>query len=248
LGPPDVPATTTNRAEIFYLLAADPGGAWGNTFAVDFARDENISTTAHEHEHMISFSHRTFNEGRVWQQTWLEEGMAHMAEDLNGFDDANQKRTARYLDAPGSTSLEDNTATLDQRGGMYLYLRLLADRYGTDILKEIVQSRCTGRTCIKNVTGKDFYDLLTEFLAATYLSGKGITADPRFNYTSIDIDDFGTVSVAPRIADGSQLIGDLKKSSGDFYTFDGILGAESRFEFNDLLNNARLRTVIVRVQ
>jgi hypothetical protein len=44
------------------------------------------------------------------------------------------------------------------------------------------------------------------------------------------------------------LIGDLKKSSGDFYTFGGILGAESRFEFNDLLNNARLRTVIVRVQ
>ena len=245
---PAVPSGTTNHAEIFYLLAADPAGAWGNVFPVAFARDTNISTTAHEHEHMISFSQRIFNQGGATQQTWLEEGMAHMAEDLNGLDADNQKRTAIYLNAPGDVSLENSTAPLAQRGGMYLFLRLLSDRYGTDILKQIVQSRCAGRSCIQNVTGEDFYDLVAEFLAAVYLSGRGITADPRFNYTSIDINDFGTVSPPLRVAGGGQVAGAIKKTSGDFYIFSGALNTESRFTFNDLIGNARLRNIVVRTQ
>ncbi|HEU4365862.1 MAG TPA: hypothetical protein VFT13_10425 [Candidatus Krumholzibacteria bacterium] len=246
--PPTVPAGTTNRAEIFYLLAADPTGAWGNSFLVNFTRDENISTTAHEHEHMISFSHRIFSQSGKTQVTWLEEGMAHMAEDLNGLHDANQGRTAIYLGDPGAISLEHNSAPLEQRGGIYLFLRLMADRYGTDILKEIVQSQCAGRTCVENVTDEGFYDLVAEFLAAIYLSGRGITADPRFNYTSIDINDYGTVTAPPRVAGGGLIAGNIRRSAGDLYIFSGALNTESRFTFVDEIGNARLRNVIVRVQ
>lgn len=246
--PPTVPTGTTNIAEIFYLLAADPTGAWGNGFPVDFTRDTNISTTAHEHEHMISFSHRIFNQGGATQVTWLEEGMAHMAEDLNGLHNDNQKRTAIYLGNPGAVSLEHNTAPLNQRGGIYLFLRLMADRYGTDILKDIVQSTCSGRGCIQNVTGEDFYDLVAEFLAAIYLSGREITSDARFEYKTIDIADYGDLSPALRVVGGGLVAGDIRKSSGDFYLFSGALGAESRFTFVDEIGNARLRNVIVRVQ
>ncbi len=245
--PPTVPSGTTNQAEIFYLLAADPTGFWGNGFPVDFTRETNISTTAHEHEHMISFSHRIFKEGAVTQETWLEEGMAHMAEDLNGLDVDNKKRTAIYLGNPGAISLENNYATLAQRGGIYLFLRLMSDRYGEDILKKIVQSRCAGRACVQNVTGRDFYDLFAEFLGAIYVSGRGITADPRFNYTSIDITAYGTLLPAPRTA-GDLVAGDIRRTSGDFYLFSGTLGQESRFTFSDDSGNSRLRHVIVRVQ
>jgi hypothetical protein len=245
--PPAVPTGVSNEAEIFYLLAADPAAQWGNAFPVDFTRDTNISTTAHEHEHMISFSHRILYEGGVVQQTWLEEGMAHMAEDLNGRDTDNKKRTAIYMGNPGAISLEHNTAPLNQRGGIYLFLRLMADRYGEDILKKIVQSKCAGRACVQSVTGEDFYDLVAEFLAALYLSGRGITADPRFNYTSISIGDFGTLTVPQYGAGGGLVAGDIRKSSGDFYLFAPVT-AESRFTFNDEIGNARLRNVIVRVQ
>lgn len=246
--PPAVPSNVTNQGEIFYLLAADPSGKTGNVFPVDFTRNENISTTAHELEHMISFSWRIFHEGGVTQQTWLEEGMAHMAEDLNGFEKQNISRANIYLDAPGNMSLENDNAPLAQRGGIYLFLRLMADRYGDGILKEIVQSKCTGRTCIQNVTGKGFYDLFGEFLGALYLSGKGITADPRFNYTSIDLTNFHPVSVASVTAGGAAIAENVFRTSGDFYLFSGSLNHNSEFTFIDDLNAGGLRQVIVRVQ
>lgn len=246
-----VPAGTTNHAEIFYLLAADPTAEFNPgipPFPIAFTADENIGTTAHEHEHMISFSHRLFNEGSVSQVIWLEEGMAHMAEYLNGRHDANIKRGDIYLQNPGAVSLEDNSAPLNQRGGIFLFLRLMADRYGTGILKDIVQSKCTGRACIQNVTGRNFYDLVPEFLAALYLSGKGITADPRFNYTSIDLADYGTVTAPTRLP-GDDLVGDVRRSSGDLYLFDGTLGQDTRITFTELApTGVKLRDAIVRVQ
>ena len=184
---------------------------------------------------MISFSHRIFNEGGATQETWLEEGMAHMAEDLNGRHDANINRADYYLQDPGGVSLEDASASLEQRGGIYLFLRLMADRYGTDILKDIVQSRCAGRACIQNVTGRNFYDLVPEFLAALFLSGKGITSDPRFNYTSIDLDDYGTVSTQTGLI-GVDSVGDLRRSSGDFYTYNGAIGLDTQLTFVETVN------------
>ncbi len=246
----NAPAGTSNHGEIFYLLAADPNGqsGSGHVFPVDATRDLNISTTAHEHEHMISFSHRIFHEGGVVQETWLEEGMAHMAEDLNGFDSQNMARANIYLNNPGDISLENTFAPLAQRGGMYLFLRLMADRYGTGILKQIVQSRCSGRDCLTNVTGTEFYDLVAEFLAALYLSGKGITADPRFEYQSIDLSNFNPVSYQSRVAGASLVAGVVKKTSGDFYVFSGTLNTTSKFTFFDDLGTGRIRNAIVRVQ
>jgi hypothetical protein len=167
---------------------------------------------------------------------------------VNGFDSANQGRTAIYLGNPGAISLENSAAPLNQRGGIYLFLRLMADRYGDGILKDIVQSRCAGRACLQDVTKKDFYDLFAEFLAALYLSGRGITADPRFNYTSINVDDFGTLVPIVQAAGGGLAHGRIRRTAGDFYIFTGALGADSRFDFTDSTKTARLRNVIVRVQ
>ena len=245
-----VPPGTTNHAEIFYLLAADPQAAWGNPFPVAFAADENISTTAHEHEHMISFSHRIFNQGGSTQPTWLEEGMAHMAESINGFHDANEGRTDIYMDSLhdiSPISLEHATSPLAQRGGIYLFLQLMVDRYGTDILKDIVQSRCQGRACVESVTGRNFYDLVAEFLAALYLSGKGITGDPRFNYTSIDIDDYGSIVPTNGLV-GIDSDGNVRRSSGRFYLYNGTLGVDTEFMFIEQTPGIRLRNAIVRVQ
>lgn len=244
--PGQVPAGTTNRAEIFYLLAADPQAQWGNPFPIGFTADENISTTAHEHEHMISFSHRIFNQGSATQVTWLEEGMAHMAESLNGFHDANQGRADIYMQDPSATSLEHATANLPQRGGIYLFLQLMVDRYGTDILKDIVQSRCSGRPCVESATGRNFYDLVAEFLAALYVSGKGVTSDPRFNYTSIDLDNYGSIVPAAGIV-GVDTEGTVRRSSGDYNLYTGTLGVDTEFIFLDH-EGIRLRNAIIRVQ
>jgi len=245
---PSVPVGTTNQAEVLYLLASDPGSFWGNPFPVAFTAQENINTTAHEHEHLISFSRRLLVEHGPAQETWLEEGMAHMAERLNGIDTANQNRAALYLDDPGNISLEHNSAPLEQRGGIYLFLQLMADRYGTDILKSIVQSKCTGRACIQNVTGENFYDLFAEFLAALYLTGRGITDDPQFNFASIDLADFGSLATASHVAGGLQVTGSIRRTAGDFHIFSGVLNQETRLVFTNPGGSARLRQVVVRIQ
>jgi hypothetical protein len=245
--PPQVPAGTTNEAEILYLLAADPNEVWGNPFPVDFTAAENIGTTAHELEHLISFSHRIFQQGGATQATWLEEGMAHMAEDLNGLHDSNMRRADLYLQSPGSISLEDLRATLSQRGGIYLFLRLMSDRYGTGILKNIVQSSCIGRSCIESATGEDFYQLVAEFLAALYLEGKGITTDSRFDFTSINLADYGVVATIPGLV-GVESAGDVRRSSGDLYLYNGVMDSDTRFTFNELFAGPQLRHAIVRIE
>ena len=247
-GSPPVPAGTTNHAEIIYLLAADPNGVWDCQFPVDATASENLSTIPHEHQHLISFSWRIFHEGGATQYTWLEEGMAHMAEDLNGDNSSNIARGKLFRAAPGAVSIENNSAPLAQRGEIYLMLRLLADRYGTGILKQILQSTCQGRKCIENVTGMNFYDVYAEFLAALYLSGKGITSDDRFNYQSINIDDFGTLQTALHAAGGSDVTGTIHRTSGQFHIFTGTLNQESVFTFTDVSGSAKLRDVIVRIQ
>jgi hypothetical protein len=252
---PPVPAGTTNHAEIIYLLAADPNGFWDCSFPVNETASENLSTIPHEHQHLTSFSWRIFHEGGTTQVTWLEEGMAHMAEDLNGDNSSNAKRGQIYRTAPNGISLEDNHAPLAQRGGIYLMLRLLADRYGTGILKNIVQSKCTGRSCIENVTGETFSDVMAEFLAAQYLSGKGITNDARFNYqpplnftNSNGADYFGALTVGLHAAGGPVVNGTLRRASGQFHTFTGVAGEESTFQFIDVSGSAQLRDVIMRIQ
>jgi len=246
--PPAAPAGTTNQAEVLYLLASDPGAFWGNPFPVAFTAQQNINTTAHEHEHLTSFSRRLLVEHGPSQETWLEEGMAHMAEQLNGIDTANENRAALYLDDPGNISLEHNSAPLEQRGGIYLFLQLMVDRYGTDILKRIVQSKCTGRACIQNVTAENFYELFAEFLAALYLSDRGITDDPRFNFVSIDLADFGTLATASHVAGVADVTGTLRRTAGDFHIFSGTLNDETRLTFTNPGGNARLRNVVVQIQ
>jgi hypothetical protein len=127
-------------------------------------------------------------------------------------------------------------------------LRLLADRYGTGILKQIVQSKCTGRACVQNATGLNFYDALAEFLAAQYLSGKGITPDPRYNYTTININDFGPLETTLHAAGVANVTGNVRRSSADFRIFTGVLNQDSRFTFTNSGGRARLRHVVVRIQ
>lgn len=245
---PPVQSGTTNHAEIIYLLAADPTGQWDCQFPVDATAAENLGTIPHEHQHLTSFSWRIFHENGKVQLTWLEEGMAHMAEFLNGDNSSNIGRGKLYRQDPGAISLEDNTAPLEQRGGIYLMLQLLTDRYGTNILKKILQSDLTGRSSIQNVTGLPFYDALADFLAAQYLSGKGITADERFNYTSIDINDFGPLLVGNHVAGAGDVNGNMRRASGDFHIFTGVLDQDSVFQFEDPTRNLALRNVIVRIQ
>jgi hypothetical protein len=242
---------TTNQAEIFYVLAADPDGEYlGSSFKFPraYVAGENLRTIAHEYQHLISAANRLLEYGADYiQELWLEEGMSHMAEDLNDMDESNVGRANLFLSDPGSTSIEHPNAPLAQRGGIYLFLRYLGDRFGESIYADILQSKCLGRACIEAITGENFYDTFGDFMAALYLSGRGVTADPKYNFSSIDMNDFTPLPVGGRVVGSGSAAGTVKRTSGDFYLFTNPGSPAGQFTFTQS-SRAGMRFFVVRTQ
>ncbi|MGI8545860.1 MAG: hypothetical protein ACR2M1_00775 [Gemmatimonadaceae bacterium] len=76
---------SSNKGEYFYLLAPDPSSIHGNAFTADFVRQVTRGTVAHEFQHMINSGNRYVSPVITnFEATWLDEGLAHMAEDVVG--------------------------------------------------------------------------------------------------------------------------------------------------------------------
>jgi hypothetical protein len=76
----------SNVGEMFYLLVPDPSGVVnGNVRRKDDVVAFTLGTVAHEYQHLINASRRMYvnKYGSVFEEKWLDEGLAHSAEDLN---------------------------------------------------------------------------------------------------------------------------------------------------------------------
>jgi hypothetical protein len=154
----------SNEAEMFYLLVPDPGGMInGNRYAKSFVARVTIATVAHEFEHLINASRRLYvNAGAEdFEATWLDEGLAHVAEELVFFArgglgprrnlDAtalrasapvatafteqaidNFDRFALFLEGPTRNSPYADDDSLATRGAAWAFLRYAADQQGGD--------------------------------------------------------------------------------------------------------------------
>ena len=72
----------TNEQEIFYLLAADPAGQFGDARSTSLVRQSTRGTIAHELQHMINQGIRQVNENAdPFEVDWLNEGLSHFAEE-----------------------------------------------------------------------------------------------------------------------------------------------------------------------
>jgi hypothetical protein len=78
----------SNQAEMFYLMVPDVGGTinGGNTISRSKRNVSNIvvGTIAHEFQHLINASRRMYviHSPVVDEDTWLNEGLSHIAEEL----------------------------------------------------------------------------------------------------------------------------------------------------------------------
>ncbi|MDO8501068.1 MAG: Ig-like domain-containing protein [Gemmatimonadaceae bacterium] len=149
----------SNVAEIFYVLAPDPGGTInGNIRTTAAVRQGTRGTIAHEFQHMINASERIQSPiEQELEDTWLDEALSHFAEDLNGrklknFGEANNltfaqlssnnndyyafffqnfARFQRYLQNPGPNAPTSSfsDSSLADRGAAWALLRYTADHY-----------------------------------------------------------------------------------------------------------------------
>jgi hypothetical protein len=73
---------SSNVGEMFYVMVPDPKR--GGPFAKANVASEVLGTLAHEYQHLINASRRMFvnTTATDFEETWLNEGLSHIAEEL----------------------------------------------------------------------------------------------------------------------------------------------------------------------
>jgi len=159
---PAMACAGSNYSEMFYLLAPDPTGVInGNPRPTAFVDSVTTSVLAHEFQHLINASRRLYvTQGvEAFEDTWLNEGLSHIAEELlflhiagltsrqnidtlrlrssetirNSFNNdmlSNAGRYRTFLVAPSENSPFRDDDSLETRGATWNLLRYLADRKG----------------------------------------------------------------------------------------------------------------------
>ena len=243
----------TNGMEIFYGIVPDPDGLFGNVFPREKTLPVIEGVLAHEFLHMILFNYRVLIYGQglyqdYMEKTWLEEGLAHIAEDLNGNDSSNMKRANLFLADPGNVTLIYGGDALDERGAEFLFLRQLGDRFGDEIFRKLVQSKRAGVSNVEAATRAYFKELFADWSAACYLSGRGITSDIRFNYSSINLQSgFTQLSVIPGNISGNQMMGSINAMAPEYVSF--AIPSAATVDFTIGSDAAgRLNAVVIRLR
>lgn len=111
---------TSNEGEFFYLLAPDPlGQVNGNRRTAGFVDTSTTAVIAHEFEHLINASRRLYvNNAPDFEEKWLDEGLAHIAEELLFYHEAGLAPRVN-VDAPKLSAAPGRLSAfnLDMTGG-----------------------------------------------------------------------------------------------------------------------------------
>jgi hypothetical protein len=186
----------SNAGEVFYGLVPDPGNS-SCTISKSYAKGLIGPTFIHEFQHMISFNQHVLVRGGVAEDTWLNEGLSHLAEELGGrqipdpfcvddtgahscfgqFAKGDIQNCYRYLrDVEATPLVETSTSTgaLAERGANWLFVRWLTDQFsadplGTDFTRSLVATNAVGSTNVAQRTGVPFPLLVSQWQLANYL-------------------------------------------------------------------------------
>jgi hypothetical protein len=148
-----------NHGEMFYMAVPDAAGAVGPQVSVQWLRDRVVQVMAHEYQHLLNAARRLHvNSAPVFERTWLNEGLSHIAEELVFFEasglprggsitngllqstpgaalayylymNTNHHNMSRYLANPQVASLWGADG-FSTRGATWSFLRYAADRTG----------------------------------------------------------------------------------------------------------------------
>jgi hypothetical protein len=182
------------------------------------------------------------------EELWVEEGLAHIAEDLNGYTTSNILRANLFLSPdPGNVTLIHGGDELAERGAQFLFLRHLGDRFGDPIFKALVQSKKAGTANVEAATGENFLELFADWGAACYLSGRDITDDERFNYSSVDLrGDFASVATIVGNVSGWELQGYVKPMAPEYILYEIPAGMTVEFSIGGEAS-ARMNAIVIRL-
>jgi hypothetical protein len=190
---------SSNHGEIYYSIVPDPSGTLSCAHTVSQVKADMPPTFMHEFEHMINFAQHVLMRGGNQEDTWLDEGLAKLAEELGGESYLPADRATftnyvigdlydayQYLLSPADHFLVTNTDTvLPDVGAGWLFVRYLVDQFGSGIAQKLVQTTHTGSDNIAIQTGQPFATSVARWGLANWVSDlPGFTAATRLRYTS----------------------------------------------------------------
>lgn len=190
-----------NNGEVFYGFVPDPGGLVSCTYSVSLVRRLIPVTFIHEFQHMISFNQHVLVRGGDTEVLWLNEALSHLAEELGGryYDSLGIDTTAsrfyignlynafQYLKDPLASPVVTETppGELTERGAVWLFVRYLVDRFGSQTSRDLVNTSSLGAANVAAVTGTPFARLLGHWALAVYATDyPGFTAPAELRYDS----------------------------------------------------------------
>lgn len=226
-GPDKYPAS--NQQDIFYVMVPDPKGKKGPAVNNNLYLSNILpSVLAHELQHMINFNINTIQKGVAAEYSWLNENISHLIEDIysigendymdeSGLEQAS--RTARYLQNIDQVCFIGCGATLEERGGGYLFLRYLYEMAENGYLdaadgKEFIERLMDGpEKGLQNIKEAAFGDESDDeslntfagyFATAIYLSDTGASSNALYNIDGLNLretqdDNRGTVLNGPAV-------------------------------------------------
>jgi hypothetical protein len=160
----NVVAPFGNRCDMMYLSTTLQKGPYLRT------------VLAHEYMHALVFSEKTLAGARgsghgPEEEGWLDEAMAHLAEDCHGFSTSNiDYRVSAYLACPERYQLvvDDYYAaelfrSHGSRGSTYLFLRFCTQRNGPELISRLIHSSRRGVANLEAATGTSFARLYREW-------------------------------------------------------------------------------------
>ncbi len=204
----------SNSGEVFYGAVPDPSRP--ECFDKEFIVSQVAPLFIHEFQHMISFNQHALERGGESEQTWLNEGLSHFAEELGGrlvpdtecqptfpscevefIESGDLTNAFDYLGAPESFFLIEpgnSGGELEERGANWLFVRWLADHFaqtqpqGTELTRALVETSNTGTENVEAVTNEPFDELVSQWQLANYLDNlpNFTPTSPRLQYLSWD--------------------------------------------------------------
>lgn len=166
-----------NRADVLYLNSNLQPGPHLKTLL------------AHEYAHAICFSERlptaSHPEGLPTEDDWLNEAIAHLAENVHGTGWTNlDYRISRFLDATDRSPLVvrnyyANGLWRDPgcRGATYLFLRHIVDQFGEEVLSRLIRNSEPGVKNLETATGVPFPDLFRGWTIALAQADREFSGD-----------------------------------------------------------------------
>ncbi len=140
---------------------------------------------AHEFQHLISCNQHVLLRNGHCEESWLNEAMSHVCEDLIGrhIQGGNRNLISEYRRRPHEYSLTGPAVrSTGIRGAAYLFARSLMEDHGTEVLSRLVQTANVGIANVETATGQSFHPIFDRHLSRLFLNGKGLNAT--LNYTA----------------------------------------------------------------